>query len=81
VTGGGLPVEIWSRFMRGAHQGVPVAGLPGPSGGGGLFSGLFGNGPRPVPPAPVQPVAATRAATTGAGGLDGWLLNGLFGRR
>ncbi len=22
VTGGGLPVEIWSRFMRGAHQGV-----------------------------------------------------------
>jgi hypothetical protein len=42
---------------------------------------LFGNVPRPVPPAPVQPVAATRAATTGAGGLDGWLLNGLFGRR
>jgi len=29
----------------------------------------------------VQPVAATRAATTGTGGLDGWLLNGLFGRR
>ena len=80
VTGGGLPVEIWSRFMRGAHQGVPVASLPGASGGG-LFSGLFGNGSRPVPPAPVQPVAATRAATTGTGGLDGWLLNGLFGRR
>jgi penicillin-binding protein 1A len=81
VTGGGLPVEIWSRFMRGAHQGVPVASLPGASGGGGFFSGLFGNGSRPVPPAPVQPVAATRAATTGTGGLDGWLLNGLFGRR
>src|SRR6186713_2936202 len=81
VTGGGLPVEIWSRFMRGAHQGVPVASLPGASDGGGFFSGLFGNGSRPVPPAPVQPVAATRAATTGTGGLDGWLLNGLFGRR
>jgi penicillin-binding protein 1A len=79
VTGGGLPVEIWSRFMRGAHQGVPVASLPGASGGGGLFSGLFGNGARPTP---VQPVATTkRAATTGTGGLDGWLLNGLFGRR
>jgi hypothetical protein len=65
--------------MRGAHQGVPVASLPGASGGGGLFSGLFGNGARP---APVQPVAiTTRAATTGTGGLDGWLLNGLFGRR
>ena len=31
VTGGALPVEIWSRFMRGAHQGVPVAALPGDS--------------------------------------------------
>jgi penicillin-binding protein 1A len=29
VTGGGLPVEIWTRFMRPAHQGVPVAVLPG----------------------------------------------------
>ena len=29
ATGGGLPVEIWSRFMKVAHQGVPVAALPG----------------------------------------------------
>ena len=29
ATGGGLPVEIWSRFMKAAHQGVPVAALPG----------------------------------------------------
>ena len=28
ATGGGLPVEIWSRFMKAAHQGVPVAALP-----------------------------------------------------
>jgi penicillin-binding protein 1A len=28
VTGGTLPVEVWSRFMREAHQGVPIAGLP-----------------------------------------------------
>jgi penicillin-binding protein 1A len=28
-SGGNLPVEIWSRFMKAAHQGVPVAGLPG----------------------------------------------------
>jgi penicillin-binding protein 1A len=80
VTGGSLPVEIWSRFMRGAHQGVPVASLPGSSGGG-LFSGLFGGQSRPTPPAPVQPVAANNSATTGSGGLDGWLLNNLFGRR
>ena len=81
VTGGSLPVEIWSRFMRGAHQGVPVASLPGASGGS-FLSGWFGNASAPTPPVPVQPVAATRTATTGsAGGLDGWLLNNLFGRR
>ena len=28
ATGGGLPVEVWTRFMRSAHQGVPVASLP-----------------------------------------------------
>ena len=28
ASGGNLPVEVWSRFMRAAHQGVPVAGLP-----------------------------------------------------
>jgi penicillin-binding protein 1A len=29
VTGGGLPVDVWTRFMRPPHQGVPVASLPG----------------------------------------------------
>jgi penicillin-binding protein 1A len=28
VSGGNLPVEIWSRLMRDAHKGVPVAALP-----------------------------------------------------
>ena len=28
ATGGGLPVEVWTRFMRTAHEGVPVANLP-----------------------------------------------------
>jgi penicillin-binding protein 1A len=80
VTGGSLPVEIWSRVMRGAHQGVPVASLPGAPTGN-FFSGLFGGSSRPVPPAPVQPVAVGNSTTTGSGGLDGWLLNNLFGRR
>jgi penicillin-binding protein 1A len=80
VTGGSLPVEIWSRFMRGAHQGVAVASLPG-GWTGNLFSGLFNGSSRPIPPAPIQPVAANNSSTTGSGGLDGWLLNNLFGRR
>jgi penicillin-binding protein 1A len=33
ATGGGLPVEVWTRFMRAAHQGVPVASLPVPQAG------------------------------------------------
>ena len=83
VTGGGLPVEIWSRFMRGAHQGVPVAALPGPPAGG-LFSGLFGgNAPRPngrhgagaAGADPIRP--AIRRAARGAS-LDSWLLDNLF---
>jgi penicillin-binding protein 1A len=81
VTGGALPVEIWSRFMRGAHQGMPVAGLPGPQAGG-MLSGLFnGNAPATVgmaPPAPVR--AAGNTPSTRGGSLDGWLLNNLFGR-
>ncbi len=90
VTGGGLPVDIWSRFMRDAHQGLPVAGLPGPASGG-LFSGLFGNSQAtapaqrqpsaaaPVPPASVGQTAAR--STDGNGTIDGWLINNLFGRR
>src|SRR5262249_30600693 len=29
VSGGNLPVAIWSRFMQAAHQGVPPQPLPG----------------------------------------------------
>ncbi len=32
ATGGGLPVEVWSRFMKAAHQGVPVAAIPNSQG-------------------------------------------------
>ena len=82
VTGGALPVEIWSRFMRSAHQGVPVAALPGAPAGG-LLSGLFGtNAPRETngmaPPAPIQSAGNTPSARGGS--LDGWLLDNLFGR-
>jgi len=83
VTGGGMPVQIWSRFMRSAHQSVPVAALPGYSSGGGLLSGLFGGtAAAPRPPAPVQPVTTGSARTTsGSGSLDGWFIDSLFGGR
>ncbi len=44
ASGANLPVEIWSRFMKAALQGVPVAELPG----GGRSPG-FGFG-QPLPP-------------------------------
>jgi penicillin-binding protein 1A len=94
ATGGGLPVEVWTRFMKAAHQGVPVASLPNSQG-----SGPFGNlaqvaaqitapsarAPAPAVPLPVggpNRTAPTRnsARPEATAGLDGWLMERLFGR-
>jgi penicillin-binding protein 1A len=75
MTGGGLPVEIWSRFMKVAHQGAAFADLPG------IGPGLAAPPLAPLAPlAPVGPAPAAPAAPPGAG-LDTWLLDRLFGRR
>jgi penicillin-binding protein 1A len=81
TTGGGIPVEIWSKFMRAAHQGVPVVGLPGTTGTP-LTAGLtpFG-GSRMAPPAPVSNSEGPVRAASADGGIDNWLINRLFGRR
>jgi penicillin-binding protein 1A len=88
ATGGGLPVEVWTRFMRAAHQGVPVAALPG-SQQGGFFSNFVQAASQASAPvnAPLPASAAGRPAPTrasvrpeAAGGLDGWLMDRLFGR-
>lgn len=104
AVGGGLPVEVWSRFMRAALQGVPVATLP-TSPGPNPFSNLMqassqvsppsqASAPSPSaaypPPAPLPATSAnrpppTRASTStrpeAAAGLDGWLMQRLFGGR
>jgi penicillin-binding protein 1A len=57
ATGGGLPVEIWSRFMKTAHQGLtpePVPGLAPSSSFGGIgqaLSQLLPGSSAPPPPA------------------------------
>jgi penicillin-binding protein 1A len=75
--------------MKAAHQGVPVAALPG-SQSGGLFSNFAqaasqastqaSNAPLPangtVRPAPTRASVRPEAAS----GLDGWLMDRLFGR-
>jgi penicillin-binding protein 1A len=55
ATGGALPVEVWSRFMKAAHQGVPIAGLPLGTGG---FASLAEPG---LPPAPIPPAGVPSA--------------------
>jgi penicillin-binding protein 1A len=78
AVGGGLPVEIWSRFMRTAHAGIAPAALPGLAGGTWL---------NPAPPAAGAPgpLAGERGGQQSnqqsGGGLDFWLLDKLFGRR
>ena len=118
ATGGGLPVEIWSRFMKAAHQGVPVATLPNSQApgffsnvaqvlqpstglqiGGSQVAGPQASGPQvtasqitaPYPStAPLPATGANRPAPTrtsnsarpeAAAGLDGWLVQRLFGGR
>jgi penicillin-binding protein 1A len=49
LTGGGMPVDIWSRFMKAAHQGLPMADLPGMAG--------RAYDPAPVPPMPPMPTS------------------------
>ncbi|MGY4628242.1 transglycosylase domain-containing protein [Bradyrhizobium sp. USDA 4486] len=94
ATGGGLPVEVWSRFMKTAHEGVPVANLPSSPGGWGLSnlaqaaSQISAPTPATPGPAPAQvgnggyrPPPPTRANVRpeAAAGLDGWLMDRLFG--
>ncbi len=80
ATGGGMPVEIWSHFMKPAHQGVPVAGLPEVDTGLSLAS-LLAPSSAPVPPAPVGVAAGGPPRGDRSPSLDNWLLERLFGRR
>jgi len=78
AVGGGLPVEIWSRFMKTAHAGVAPTGLPGLARGNWLNLA-------PPSAAVTGPVATDRGGQQNnqqnGGGLDFWLLDKLFGRR
>jgi penicillin-binding protein 1A len=89
ATGGGLPVEVWTRFMRSAHQGVAAAALPG-SQANGFFSTIAQaasqssapavNAPQPASTAGRPAPTRTSVRPEAASGLDGWLMDRLFGR-
>ncbi|HLW90722.1 MAG TPA: penicillin-binding protein 1A, partial [Roseiarcus sp.] len=75
TSGGNLPVEIWSRFMKAAHQGVQPAGLPSgvwrsdgtvDTSGEPSPSGDTPNATGPIPEASVgQPMVINRAGLAG----------------
>ncbi|WFU81114.1 penicillin-binding protein 1A [Bradyrhizobium sp. CIAT3101] len=98
ATGGGLPVEVWTRFMRAAHEGVQVAALPNSPGNWGpanlvqissqvsppTQAAAPASAPAPVsnggyraPPPPTR--TNVNARPEAAAGLDGWLMDRLFG--
>ena len=96
MTGGGLPSEIWARFMKNAHRNVPVASLPGVHGGialpyPGMPAQTYGQSTQgshpmpgrngaPIPPGSI-PGRAAPASATQNDGMDSWLLDRLLGRR
>jgi penicillin-binding protein 1A len=75
ITGGGLPVEVWSRFMKLAHQGVPVVDLPGLSYSSPVVAAL------PPMNIPTSPVEQPRPQPVANRGMDNWFLDKLFGRK
>jgi penicillin-binding protein 1A len=97
TTGGGLPVEVWTRFMKTAHQGVAPQPLSTSWGGGWMANAAPSAVPGAADPASLTPpasiggssgAAAARLAPTqvaqrpaAGGGMDSWLLDRLFGKR
>ena len=66
ATGGGLPVEIWSRLMKAGHQNVAVAALPGLAGGAPWASALM-PGNVPLPPVPMAGQGGAQAGVPAGG--------------
>jgi len=78
AVGGGLPVEIWSRFMRTALAGQAPTTLPGIGDPGWFGAPFAAPAAAPSPPAEMSSQPTNR---NDSGGLDVWLLDKLFGRR
>lgn len=69
ASGGNLPVEVWSRFMKEAHRGAPPSPLPGGTWRSPpvvpeipILSSLFGGGAPQASQASAPPLPAARAA-------------------
>jgi penicillin-binding protein 1A len=79
LTGGSLPVDIWSRFMKSALQGTAPTTLLGVSGSGG-WAPSFGGAPSGYGAGGQSGATSPRPQPQERSGLDTWLLDKLFGR-
>ncbi len=73
ITGGSLPVEVWSAVMKVAHKGKAPGDLPG------NFETVARDGESPLPPAPIQ-VRGREPVRPAEGTIDGWFLDRLLSR-
>ena len=79
LTGGSLPVDIWSRFMKSALQGTAPTALLGVGGSSG-WAPLFGGSSSGYGASAQSAAAPPRPQQQERSGLDTWLLDKLFGR-
>jgi penicillin-binding protein 1A len=77
TTGGSLPVEVWSAFMKAALRGKPPTDLPNGAGLTLVSSGA----PAPVPPPSGAATRGREPVRPEEGTIDGWFLDRLFSPR
>jgi len=72
ITGGSLPAQVFSQFMTAAHQGVPVAALPGDWQGGTMqrIEDVLRAEREREQSMPVQPVAGNGVYGGHTGSID-----------
>jgi len=88
ATGGGLPVDIWARFMKEAHKGLPASAPPpsAPSAAAPRLQDIFSRAAPPdihstAPVASVAPPPRPQAQRQRGNLLDSWSIDQLFSRR
>jgi penicillin-binding protein 1A len=72
ASGSNMPVDVWNKFMRAAHQNLQVIDLPG-----GDYQQQYRDGPL-LPPADVRNDQRPDDRQADRG-MDGWFLDRLFG--
>lgn len=74
ITGGGLPVEVWSQFMKTAHRGRTPSDLPGDA----VAAAITAPNPNPAPGPPPRRREAREAMRPMDPPVDDWFMERWF---